>query len=374
MKIAISCHASQGGSGVVATELAQALAERGHEVHIVACTRPFRYDEASGVRFHKVNIPHYPLFRFPPHDLSLANKLAQVTKEHGLDIIHSHYAVPHAVTGLLAKQIVAPEHRVKIVTTLHGTDITLVGSHSDFYDLVRHAILRSDGVTAVSSWLSHETSKRFSLARRPDVIPNFVDTSRFHPEGHVPHPGPEGEFILVHASNLRPVKRIAHIIRVFQQVQEALPARLVVLGDGPDKGMAMELAAELQLSERISFDGISREMPRVLRNAHLYLLLSDYESFGLSALEAMACGTPAAVSYSGGLPEVVAGGKGGILCPVNDVNYAARKIIELLADPEKWRAASEAAAAVARERFNANILIPQYEALYARALERLEDP
>ena len=374
MKIAISCHASQGGSGVVATELAMALADRGHEVHIVACTRPFRYEENSGVRFHKVNIPDYPLFRYPPHDLSLANRLAQVTKEEGLDIIHSHYAVPHAVTALLAKQIVAPEHRVKIVTTLHGTDITLVGSHSDFYDLVRHAIMRSDAVTAVSSWLSHETAKRFSLSRRPDVIPNFVDPLRFHPEGHVPHPGPDGEFLLVHASNLRPVKRITHIIRVFQQVQKALPARLVVLGDGPEKGMAAELVSELGLSDRVSFDGISREMPRVLRSAHLYLLLSDYESFGLSALEAMACGTPVAVSYSGGLPEVVAGGKGGILCPVDDTTYAATEIVKLLKDPEKWLTASNEAAAVARERFSANILIPQYESLYQRALDRQEDP
>ncbi len=373
MKIAISCHASQGGSGVVATELAAALAERGHEVHIVACTRPFRYTEDSGVIFHQVNIPDYPLFRYPPHDLSLANKLAQVTKEYGLDIIHSHYAVPHAVTGLLAKQIVQAEHPVKIVTTLHGTDITLVGSHRDFYDLVRHAILSSDGVTAVSSWLSHETARLFALNRRPEVIPNFVDTQRFNPEGRVSHPGPDGKFLLVHASNLRPVKRIATIIRVFQLVQEKLPARLVILGDGPEKGMAMELAAELGLSDRISFDGISREMPRILRTAHLYLLLSDYESFGLSALEAMACGTPAAVSYAGGLPEVVAGGKGGILCPVKDIAYAGREIVKLLEDPEKWRASSEAAAAVAREKFDANTLIPQYESLYRRAIATKED-
>jgi N-acetyl-alpha-D-glucosaminyl L-malate synthase BshA len=206
------------------------------------------------------------------------------------------------------------------------------------------------------------------------VIPNFVDPLRFHPEGHVPHPGPDGEFLLVHASNLRPVKRITHIIRVFQQVQKALPARLVVLGDGPEKGMAVELVSELGLSDRVSFDGISREMPRVLRSAHLYLLLSDYESFGLSALESMACGTPVAVSYSGGLPEVVAGGKGGILCPVEDTAYAAEEIVKLLKDPEKWSTASNEAAAVARERFSANILIPQYESLYQRALDRQEDP
>jgi N-acetyl-alpha-D-glucosaminyl L-malate synthase BshA len=371
MRIAISCHPTQGGSGVVATELAAALARRGHEMHLVACEEPFRFDPASGVQFHKVNIPDYPLFRHPPHDLSLANKLARITKELDLDIIHAHYAVPHAVTALLAKQIVQP-HPVRIVTTLHGTDITLVGSHSDFYDLIRHAMNRSDAVTAVSAWLACETQRRFCLDEQPTVIPNFVDIERFFPGDRTGHPGPGEELTLVHASNLRPVKRITHIIRVFHRVQKAVPARLVVLGDGPEKGMAIELAAELGLSDRVRFNGLHREMADILRSSHLYMLLSDYESFGLSALEAMACGTPCAVSNAGGLPEVMTHEETGLLCPVRDEPAAIRLISRLLEDPERWSRMSARAAEAARENFAVEKVVPMYEELYQKAMDKKE--
>jgi len=369
MRIAISCHPTQGGSGVVATELAAALAKRGHEVHLVASEMPFRLCESWGVRFHKVNIPEYPLFTHPPHDLSLANKLAQVTRECGIQIIHAHYAVPHAVTALLAKQIVHPRP-LGIVTTLHGTDITLVGSHRDFYDLIRHAMNRSDAVTAVSDWLAKETQKRFCLDETPEVIPNFIDTARFHPSGRSPHPGPGKELLLVHASNMRPVKRITHTIRMFGRVARSTPVRLVVLGDGPERGMAMELASELGLGERVQFNGIRKDMAGVLRSAHLYLLLSEYESFGLSALEAMACGTPAAVSRAGGLPELMEHGDTGLLCPLRDEPETARLIHRLLSNPERWEEMSKRAARRAREVFSIEEIVPRYEALYRCVMEK----
>jgi N-acetyl-alpha-D-glucosaminyl L-malate synthase BshA len=258
------------------------------------------------------------------------------------------------------------------VTTLHGTDITLVGSHSDFYDLIRHAILASDAVTAVSKWLSEETATRFLLDEAPSVVPNFVDLKRFHPEGRAPHPGPEAEFTLVHASNLRPVKRIAHIIRVFQGVQSRIPARLVVQGDGPEKGMAQELVAQLGLNDRVHFDGISTDMTTVLRSAHMYLLLSDYESFGLSALEAMACGTPVAVSAAGGLLEVVEHNRTGLLCPAESTDFIARQIVDLLSDPDKWKAMGAAAAQAVRERFTVDAVMPRYEGLYKKVIEKEE--
>ncbi|MBU0755265.1 MAG: N-acetyl-alpha-D-glucosaminyl L-malate synthase BshA [Planctomycetes bacterium] len=371
MRIALSCHPSQGGSGVVGTELAAGLARRGHEVHLVAYEQPFRYKKDQGVIFHKVNIPDYPLFRHPPVDLSLANKLAQLTREYDLDIIHAHYAVPHAVTALLAKQIVQP-HPVRIVTTLHGTDITLVGSHSDFYDLIRHAMNRSDAVTAVSEWLAQETQERFCLDERPEVIPNFIDCARFHPQGRIAFPGKGEEFILVHASNLRPVKRITQTIRVFHRVQKAIPARLFVLGDGPEKGTAAELAAELGISDRVIFDGIRKNMARILRAAHLYFLLSDYESFGLSALEAMACGTPCAASNRGGLPEVINHQDTSLLCPVRAEPATIRLIVNLLSDRDRWAKMSARAAAVACDRFSLNRIVPLYEALYKKAIEKKE--
>ncbi len=370
MKIAISCHSSQGGSGVAATELATALVRNGHDVHLVACERPFRLLTGSGVAFHEVEIPDYPLFRFPPHDLSLANKLAAVTVEHGLDIIHAHYAVPHAVTALLARQIVVP-HDVRVVTTLHGTDITLVGSHNSFYQLIRHAITGSDAVTAVSSWLARETADRFSI-EAPLVVPNFVNVERFNPAGRAPHPGPDGEFTLVHASNLRPVKRITHIIRTFKEVRANVRARLMILGHGPEEGTARELAAELRISDSVSFNGISSEMPEQLRSAHLYMLLSDYESFGLSALEAMACGTPVVASAAGGLPEVITNEKTGLLCPNEAPALVARRVVDVLKDAKKWNAMSDEAARAAHLRFSAGEIVPQYEAVYERALEGKE--
>ncbi len=367
MRIAVACHPTQGGSGIVATELATALAHRGHQVHLAACTRPFRLRADSRVTFHQLHVPDYPLFRFPPHDLSLANKLAGITKEFDIDLIHAHYAIPHAMAALLARQMLCPR-RVRIVTTLHGTDITLVGSHVEFYDLTRHAMTQSDGLTAVSRWLQQETQKRFSLPEPPRVIHNFVDTGRFSPDGRAPYPESNGEFHVLHASNLRPVKRVADVIRVFGLIQRELPAKLTILGEGPDKGLAQELAAELGLCRKVTFTSTARDVPAVMRSAHLKLLLSDYESFGLSALEAMASGTPVIASRSGGLPELIDHGDSGLLCEVGDVAGTARAAIALLADRNRWETIGERAAVSVRERFGLGQIVPQYEVLYTEVL------
>jgi N-acetyl-alpha-D-glucosaminyl L-malate synthase BshA len=349
----------------VATEIAEALVRHGHEVHLVACDRPFRLHDGTGVLFESIEVPNYPIFRCPPHDLSLANKLAEVTKKHDIDIIHAHYAVPHSVTALLARDMVQPHH-VKIVTTLHGTDITLVGSHKNFFDLVRYAMIRSDATTAVSKWLVDETMRRFDLPTPPELIPNFVDPAHFHPESRVGLPEPGEPFHLVHASNLRPVKRIADILHVFNLVARKIPARLTILGDGPERGLAEELAGELRIGDRVTFSGISEDMPTVLRQAHLYMLLSHYESFGLSALEAMACGTPVVGTLSGGLPEVVTDGETGLLTPVGSPQETARRIIHLLTNADLWNTMSQNASEVARTRFTVERVIPQYESLYQR--------
>ena len=365
MKIAISCHPSQGGSGIAATELAMALAGRDHQVHLVACERPFRLPEETDVIFDQVNVTDYPLFRYPPHDLSLANRLAGITKEHGIEVIHAHYAIPHAVAALLAKDVVGG-NKVGIVTTLHGTDITLVGSHRDFYDLTRHAMMNSDAVTTVSAWLRDETLKRFCLETPPEVIPNFVDTRKLNPEGRVPYPDPGEPFHLSHASNMRSVKRVCDIIRVFDLVRKEVPAHLTMLGDGPEKGCAMELVGELDLCDKVSFCGATENLSKLLRRSHMYMLLSDHESFGLSALEAMACGTPVAGTSCGGLPEVVTDGVTGLLCSVGDVEETARRIVRALKDKEGWEKMSTSAAAAAEECFGADRVVALYEDLYER--------
>jgi N-acetyl-alpha-D-glucosaminyl L-malate synthase BshA len=293
----------------------------------------------------------------------LANKLGGIAKEFSIDVIHAHYAVPHAIVALLARQVACPE-TVRIATTLHGTDITLVGSHAEFYDLTKHAMTMSDGLTAVSQWLRDQTMERFNLTRPPQVIYNFVDTDRFNPEGRIPYPKAREQFHLIHASNLRPVKRITDVIRVFHSVQKELPARLTVLGEGPEKGIACELAAELNLCGKVNFTSTAEDVPAMIRSAHLKLLLSEYESFGLSALEAMASGTPAVASRSGGLPEVIEHNVTGLLCKVGDVEAIAAEVISLLSDQSRWETMSQAAAHHVRQHFTVEQIVPQYEALY----------
>jgi N-acetyl-alpha-D-glucosaminyl L-malate synthase BshA len=352
---------------VVATELAMGLAGRGHEVHLVSDERPFRLAENSPVRFHRVTVTDYPLFKYPPHGLSVANRLAEVVLEHDIQIMHAHYAVPYAVSAIMARLVVAP-HPVKVVTTLHGTDITLVGSHRDFYRICRYAMVECDGLTCVSRWLADRTMAEFDLPVEPAVIGNFVDCERFGMQGRSPLPA-DGAVWLMHASNFRPVKRAADIVRVFAKVRQKMPrARLLMVGDGPERGLAAELAAELGVCGAIEFTGATTNMGELYRRSHLYLLLSDYESFGLSALEAAAAGTPAVVSRAGGLTEVVEEGVTGALRPVGDVEAMAGAAVDILSDQARWQQMSAAASLRAHAMFCKDEILPRYEAFYEQVL------
>ena len=368
MRIAVLCHPTQGGSGIVATELAMQLAGRGHDIHMVSCQRPFRLSEDSSVAFHKVDVCEYPLFAYPPHDLALVNRTVEVAREFDIEIIHAHYAVPHAMCAILASHVVQPHH-VKVVATLHGTDITLVGSQPGFRGICTYTMEMSDGLTAVSGWLSDRTVEEFGIARRPDVIHNFVDTCRFNPEGRAPLPSGGSPVEIVHASNFRPVKRITDIIRVFHQISNRIDARLTFVGEGPDEGLARELVAELGLCDRVDFAGSTPHVEEVLRRSHLLLLLSDYESFGLVSLEAMACGTPVAASDSGGIPEVVQDGVTGMLFPVGRPELTAAGCLDLLTDHDRWQRMSSNASRRARECFSSDLIIGEYERYYRALLD-----
>lgn len=366
MRIAINCHTSQGGSGIVATELAMSLADRGHEVFMVACEKPYRLPESSAVHFEKVYIPDYPLFKYPPHDFSVINKLAEVVRCHDIDIIHAHYVVPHAICAVFAETMLH-ERSIRVITTLHGTDITLVGSHPEFRDICLYAMTRCHALTAVSEWLSQKTCEEFGLCQDIRVIPNFVDRARFSAEGRATYPGDGEEFILLHASNFRPVKRVVDICRIFYQVQKHIPARLRLVGQGPDIGVAREMCAELGICRKVDFVGSTHEIASIMRQGHLFLLMSQYESFGLSALEAMACGVPAAASDAGGLPEVIENGVSGLLGPVGATDAMAERIVELLTDRNRWEAMSREAEKRAAV-FDMDSIVARYESVYRQVL------
>ncbi len=362
MRIAISCHPTTGGSGIVATELAMALARRGHDIHMVSYARPLRLTNGSGVTFHQVNVVDYPLFKYPPHDLCLANKLAEVVKEHAIDVIHAHYAVPHAISAIMARDISC--RPVKVAATLHGTDITLVGSQEEFFDLVRHTMNVCDGITTVSDWLKKKTIEIFDPEVEPRVIPNFVDHTRFHAKGRNPFAA-AGALEVIHASNFRPVKRVLDMVRVFDKLRKRVAARLLFLGEGPELAEARLLTAELGIKDIVIFNGPTAHMADVLRCGHLFMLLSEYESFGLSALEAMACGVPILASSAGGLKEVVDHARTGYLCTVGDIESAARYAVQLLEDRDAWERMSVAATLRAQEVFGLEKVVGQYEDFYS---------
>jgi L-malate glycosyltransferase len=371
MRIGIVCYPTYGGSGAVATELGLALAERGHEIHFISYAQPFRlrgYNER--VTFHEVRIGAYPLFEHPPYSIALAVTLEEVAVRHGLDVIHAHYAIPHAACAWLAREIMADEHDVGIVTTLHGTDITLVGQDPSYFTVTKFSIERSDAVSAVSTYLRDETYRAFGCTEcEIAVIPNFVNLEEFHPDpGRTPARA-GAEKVLMHISNMRAVKRLPDIVRIFAQVQAALPARLVLVGDGPERDAAVREAEALGVSARVRCLGKVDDVAGALRAADLYLLPSQTESFGLSALEAMATGVPVVGTNVGGLPEVVEHGVTGFLGEVGDVDGLARGAIALLRDAETWRTAS-AAARVRAARFDVRTVVPQYEALYGAVVGR----
>ncbi len=373
MKIGITGYPTWGGSGVVATELGIALAERGDEVHFISYALPSRLAlPRSRVYFHEVVAPSYPLFVSPPYTLALATKMAEVAALAELDLLHVHYALPHAISAILARDMTAANGRqLKVVTTLHGTDITIVGQDRSYLPITRYGIERSDAVTAVSRYLHDVTVSDFSVRRKIEVIPNFVDGELYRPGGasrYAQSIAGSGECVLMHVSNFRPVKRIPDVLAIFDRVQRQVPSRLLLIGDGPDRSLAERLARAGGFADRTIFLGNVVSIETILPEARLFLLPSDPESFGLAALEAMACGVPVIGSDVGGLPEVVENGRSGMLFPAGDVESMARAAVELLKDPERWTEFSRAARQRAVETFPLGTMVGRYRELYERTL------
>ena len=374
MRIGITCYPTYGGSGAMATELGIALAHRGHEVHFITYRQPFRLPSfLPRVYFHEVDVGRYPLFEFPPYDLALAVRMHEVVLGHRLDLLHVHYAIPHATSAWIAREMLrANGDDVPIVTTLHGTDITIVGQDPSFHAITKFSIERSTRISAVSRFLRDETVRAFGCTGcQVQVIPNFVDPLVYDRAAYPPVLREEvhdGGCVLMHVSNFRPVKRVRDVVRIFARVREQLPASLVMVGDGPDRGAAEDEARRHGVEREVHFLGKIDAVAPLLAGADLFLLPSQSESFGLSALEALACGAPVVASDTGGLPEVVRHGETGFLCPVGDVESMARVAVEVLADRARWRAMSAAAAADARSRFGQDAIVAQYEALYADAV------
>jgi N-acetyl-alpha-D-glucosaminyl L-malate synthase BshA len=373
MKIGIVCYPTHGGSGVVASELAISLAKKGHEMHIVSYAPPFRLRTFHhNIFIHEVAVSSYPLFKYPPYELGLVTKLVELTEAHSLDIIHAHYAVPHAASAYLAKQIL-DSPRLKTLTTLHGTDITLVGADPSFHRVVKFAIEKSDGVTAVSRYLKNRTIEEFDIRREVRVIPNFVEAAR--PSQYLglcsrEAFAPRNEKILMHASNFRPLKRIGDVVRVFARVRDKIPAKLLLIGDGPERLFIQQLVRELKLGADVLFLGEQDQLEPLFFCADLFLLPSEQESFGLTALEAMNCGLPVIATNIGGLPEVVTPGETGYLFPVGDIANMAASAVALLADPARHELFKARARKRAQESFNAEDIIPQYEAFYEELLRQ----
>ncbi len=371
MRIGIVCYPSHGGSGVVATELGKELAERGHVVHFMSYQLPFRLDRFQpNVFYHEVDMLAYPLFKYPPYTLALINRLAEVAAGEELDIIHAHYAIPHSFCAHMAREILG-DRRLKVVTTLHGTDITLVGSDPSFKRITRYSIEKSDGVTAVSCSLSEETRRVFAVDRPVRTIYNFVNTTRFFRQADAREVVgcPPGDCrVLVHISNFRPVKRVPDVVEIFARVRREITAKLLLVGDGVQRREAAETAGKLGVRDDVIFLGTQDNVLPILSAADLFLLPSEKESFGLGALEAMACGVPVISSDAGGLPEVISHGETGFLAPVGDVKTMARYAVKLLGDEAALRKMGEAARLRAREHFDSSLIVPQYESFYREIL------
>lgn len=376
MRVGITCYPVYGGSGVVATELGKALAELGHQVHFIAYSMPFRLGHVTeNIFFHEVNVNVYPLFEYPPYSLALTSKMVDVARFEKLDILHVHYAIPHATSAVLARDILAKQGiHVPVVTTLHGTDITIVGQDSSFAPVVNYSINESDGVTSVSTYLKEETLRHFSVDRDIEVIPNFIDTERFTRmnKGHFKQAlCPDGEKVLVHVSNFRPVKRAGDVVHVFHRLrQEGLPVKLLLVGDGPDRMPTQRLARELGVYDDIRFLGKQEPIEEILSIADVFLMPSGSETFGLAALEAMACSVPVVSSDIGGLPELNIDGETGFLCPLGDIDQLTDRTRRILEDEALQSTMGQAARRRAVEEFDQNRIVPMYVAYYERILER----
>lgn len=373
MKIGITCYPTYGGSGAVATNLGLELAERGHEVHFISYDQPFRLAHFhERIFFHEVEMEDYPLFKHPPYSLALAVALHDAVRKHELDLVHVHYAIPHATSAWVACEMLKGERDLKIVTTLHGTDITLVGLHPSFQAITQFSILRSHGLTAVSDFLKRETVRDFSVPEsRIEVVPNFVDTRIYRPGLEPCHRAtlaPDGEKIVMHISNFRPVKRVEDVVEIFARVLGEIPSRLVLVGDGPDLPRARVKVEELGIRDRVVFLGEYTPVQELLSCSDLFLLPSMSESFGLAALEAMACGSPVVASRVGGLPEVIMDGETGYLCEAGDIDEMAAASIKILSDDKHRKELSDAGRAFAVKHFSSECIVPRYEEYYRRIL------
>jgi N-acetyl-alpha-D-glucosaminyl L-malate synthase BshA len=375
MRIGISCYPTFGGSGVVATELAMALARGGDEVHVISYALPFRLEVVEPhLRYHEVVVPHYPLFDYPPYSLALATKMVEVARHHKLDLVHVHYAVPNAVSAVLAREMLAPQP-LKVVTTLHGTDITLVGNDPNYLETTRFGIEQSDAVTAVSESLKEATQEQLGITNRIEVVPNFIEPERFDQAKRGPGArrwAKPGERLLVHISNYRPVKRVRDVLGVFHRVREAMPARLLLVGDGPDRAKVEQYCRDCDTCDVIDFIGNLPLVEEVLVGADLFLLPSETESFGLAALEALSCEVPVIATRVGGLPEVVTHGETGYLFPVGDVEAMAEAAIGLLEDDARRIRFGREGRRVAVEQFSEDRIVDRYRGVYERVLAPVE--
>lgn len=374
MKIGIVCYPTFGGSGVVATELGLELSKRGHEIHFITYSQPVRLELLSNnVHFHEVHVPEYPLFHYQPYELALSSKLVDMVKLHDIQLLHVHYAIPHAYAAYMAQQMLKDEGIfVPIVTTLHGTDITLVGSHPFYKPAVTFSINKSDAVTSVSENLKQDTKRLFNITKKIHVVPNFIDLEKHQSHGFTDCQrammASDNERIITHISNFRHVKQIPDVIKIFNNIQKQVPAKLMMVGEGPEKEGAERLAEELGIADRVIFFGNSNEIDRILCFSDLFLLPSQTESFGLAALEAMASSVPVISTNTGGLPEVNEEGFSGYLSNVNDVKSMSENALKIISDP-KTLAQFKANARAQSQKFDLHNIVPMYEAIYEETLK-----
>ena len=379
MRIGITCYPTYGGSGVVATELGIELAAAGHQVHFIAYSQPFRLrGREENIQFHEVPVSNYPLFEYPPYDLALATRMAAVAAYYQLDLLHVHYAIPHSISAFLAREMLARQNvRLPFITTLHGTDITLVGLDRSYLPITKFGIEESDGVTAISTYLRDRTQEYFHIDTEIEVIRNFVNCDVYlrNPELVAemrPRFAEPDERLLVHLSNFRPVKRVQDVVKVFARVAKAIPARLMLIGDGPDRSVAEYLARENNVQDRVHFLGKQDNVNELLPLADLMLMPSEMESFGLAALEAMACSVPTIATRVGGVPELITDGVNGLLFPVGDIDSMSDAAISLLSDSERLETMARAARKTAQDNFCASRVIPLYENYYDRIVTRTQ--
>ncbi|MGO9097226.1 MAG: N-acetyl-alpha-D-glucosaminyl L-malate synthase BshA [Bryobacteraceae bacterium] len=375
MRVGITCYPTYGGSGIVATELGLELANRGHEVHFISYANPIRLDPGTPrICYHEVEVSNYPLFQHPPYSLALASRMAEVALLHSLDLLHVHYAIPHSVSALLARQMLARHgRRLPFITTLHGTDITLVGADRSYFPITKFSIEESDGVTAISDYLRAATAEVFGATGEIRVIKNFVNCDMYQPDPERRHSSaltPQGEKVLMHLSNFRPVKRVFDCLRILQGVRREVPAHLLMVGDGPDRAPAENLARELGIEQHVTFLGKQGHVERLLPLAHVLLQPSELESFGLAALEAMACGVPPVATRVGGVPELITDGVDGYLEAPGDVAAHTARAVSLLTDDALRARMSGAARHTAETRFCTGLIIPEYERYYEEVCSR----